>query len=63
MAEAIRNVCPVRRNRCDTAEVCWLIFCATGGAKAQLRPITERELTKAERYNLAMSEQRKAKAR
>jgi len=56
-----RNICPSTRARCNSVEICWLIFCArsrlAGGVR--LRPIDERELTKAERYVLHMAEQRK----
>jgi hypothetical protein len=53
------NICPKTRLRCGTPEVCWLMFCAkSGGLRGgeRVRPIRERELTKAERYALAMSE-------
>ena len=51
------SICPKTRKRCDTAEVCWLIFCAKGGM--QKRPISERDLTKEERYAMHMEEQKR----
>lgn len=53
------TVCPATRLRCETVEVCWLIHCARG---ARMRPIRERDLTKAELYALHMHEQRAAEA-
>jgi hypothetical protein len=55
------NVCPKTRLRCGTPEMCWLMLCAKDGfnGTVRMRPIRERELTKAEKYALAMSEKDK----
>lgn len=55
------NICPKTRLRCGTPEVCWLMFCAKVGLAGgvRMRPIRERELSKAEKYALAMSEKDK----
>lgn len=51
------DICPETRQRCDLADVCRLLYCAKLG-HVGISPISERELTKAERYSLHIAEQR-----
>lgn len=54
-----RDICPKSRLRCDTAEICRMMWCARlhfGNPK--VRPLSERDLTTAERYALHMAKQK-----
>jgi hypothetical protein len=53
------DICPRSRKRCNTAEVCRMMWCAKG-RMGQLKPISEQRLTIAERYDLQMAQQRAA---
>lgn len=55
------TICPETRLRCPHVEVCWLAFCARSNLRE--RPISERQLTTAEKYALHMAEQRAAAER
>lgn len=56
------TICPKSRKKCEHIEVCWLMFCARSGHGPKLRPISERELTTAEKYELAMQERKNEQA-
>lgn len=49
------SVCPATRLLCRYREICWLLHCTKG---LRLRPIPERDLTKAELYAFEMDKRR-----
>ena len=53
----MKDVCPSTRLRCSTAEMCAMFHCARDRG---LRPVDDRNLTKAEQYALAMADQKAA---
>ena len=56
------TICPATRLRCDTVLVCWLIHCSKDRSRRE-RPISERTLTQAEKYALAMDDKKRSDAR
>ena len=54
------SICPATRKRCNTVEVCWLIHCSKDRSRRE-RPISERMLTQAEKYELAMDDRKRGR--
>lgn len=50
------DICPATRKRCPYGDVCRMMWCGKGGR--DMHPISERELTRAERYALAMADRK-----
>lgn len=58
-----RDICPITRKRCLSADICRMIYCGKSSVSARrasgvVKPIAERDLTKEEQYALRMAEQK-----